>query len=246
MDIAILWIIVFGVIALIFLIILLLLKYFKEFFKKINLFLIFKRKKKDIGQEIDGPSGDVLIAKEQKEEKRGGKLVVTEEEKRRLSQKYKNNSNTVSGTSSTKKKFSIKEDGLEDLLRKLKDKEIVYMLDYLRKENHSLMEKLFLGKTFESEDELKGYLKEETARFLDSEVTLLKSRVSDLRKKGLDVEDIDYKIMPLPFKIRLLVSNFNTKDFERIIASIRKISAELKKVELAEEASKKQETKSEG
>ena len=110
---------------------------------------------------------------------------------------------------------------------------ILYVIEYLRKKDSSLVNKLFLGKTFDSESSLGKYLREESVKLFVSEVDSLKGRVSDLRKKGRDVNDLDFQIMPIPLKIKLFAASFDKKDFDVVVQMLDKAAGEVKGAEAA-------------
>ncbi len=168
---------------------------------------------------------------------RKNSIVVSDDEKKKLLKKYNEKEELV-----RKKGMMIKVNDLDSLSKRLKDKEVVHVLNHLKKENYALIEKLFLGKTFGSENEFMEYLKEEIVIFLESEVNLLKDRLSDLRKKGLDVNDLALKVMAIPLKIKLFSASFEIKDFDKIISMLDKRDLEIKKVE-QEEVKKEEEEK---
>lgn len=279
MELAVVWLIVFLFIGLIFLIILIFFKYFyhkrtrktlfgdsapyyfKGIIKRLNPFLIVRKKGKEFklrkqeGTELnkelvvfddkeeespsepreekpaveeEGFQQKITISK--KPEKK--QIVIDGEERERLLRKYKPRES--SEKIPHKKGLLIKIDDLNSLSKKLNDKDMVYVLDYLKKENYSLIEKLFLGKTFDSENEFIEYLKEEIARFLESEVNLLKNRLSDLRKKGIDVSELTLKVMSIPLKIKIFSASFNKKDFDRVVFMINKMDSEIKEIEKSE------------
>ncbi|GEM_PF-5790489 len=159
-------------------------------------------------------------------------IIIGEKEKKRLMEKYKTD------TAFKKPPYQIEIKDIDSLSKKLKDETSVYILEYLRKKDYALVDKLFLGKTFGSEKELEKYLKEETVKLLLLEVDSLKARVSELRKKGGDINYSDFQIMPIPLKIKLFSASFDRKDFDRIIAMLEKASAEVKNAEKVFSASK--------
>ncbi len=153
-------------------------------------------------------------------------ITLSDGEKKKLLKKYNQKSEEV-----RKKGMLIKVNDIEALSKKLKDKEVVHVLNHLKKENYALIEKLFLGKTFGSENEFMEYLKEEIVIFLESEVNLLKDRLSDLRKHGTDVNDLSLKVMAIPLKIKLFSASFEMKDFDKIISMLDQRDLEIKKLE---------------
>lgn len=133
-----------------------------------------------------------------------------------------------------KKGIVVRVDNLDELAKRLKNKNIEYVLQYLKKENYSLLEKIFLKKTFESEKEFVDYLKEEIVVFLESQCNGLKDRISYLRKKGKDVKDMEFKVLSIPLKIRVFQASFESKDFDKVINLLTNLDEELKKLENVE------------
>ncbi len=160
-------------------------------------------------------------------------IIIDDKEKKRLLEKYKPDGILEK----TKNKPLIEVKDLDSLLKKLKDETAVYILERLRKKDPALADKLFLGKTFNSEREFQKYLEEETAKLLISETYSLKGRVSELRKKGGDVNYSDFHIMQIPLKIKLFSASFDRKDFDVIITLLSKASEEVKSAEQAFSAS---------
>jgi len=282
MDFAVLWAVVFLILAVLFLIVLIILKYFKSkkknsrglfgdmaphyfkgVFKRINPFLIVRKRGKSpqfgtnaseekfiVFQDSLPPAKKGSSKRESSENpyerksatgyNRKGGMAAGLRQESNLLQKSSLDSRELQHVTSKKESIFIKVDDLSSLSKKLGNRDIAHVLEYLKKENYSLIEKLFVGKTFDSEDEFMRYLQEEIVRFLESEVGLLKERISGLRKKGLDVSDIDYRVMSVPLKIKLFSASFNRNDFDKVVLMIDKIDEELKKFELAREHAEKE------
>lgn len=283
MDFAILWAVVFCVLAVLFLIVLIFLRYFKSklhargdnglfgdtaphyfkgLIKRINPFLIMRKRRKNPKLGAEGSEEKFIVFQDIPLQSKEGikKPRVSEGTNQRRSvgsynrksgngaglrrevkpfQKFNPDLKEFQQGNIKKERILIKVDDLNSLSKKLKSKDLAHVLEYLKKEDYSLIERLFIGKTFNSENEFMRYLKEEIVRFLESEAGLLRERVSALRKNGLDMNDMGYKVMSIPLKIKLFSATFNRNDFDKVILMIDKIDGELKQVESARESAEK-------
>lgn len=212
--------------------------FLKGFIKKLNPFLIVKKKTESI--ELNIPKADAgesdAINIQKGSRKKGEPKSDLSLEARNI--KGKRNVTNVPVTKAQKAKAKkktfpksavlIKIKNLEELSKRLKNKDLIYILDFLKKEDYALLERLFLGKQFKSQSEFINYFKEEFVRFLNSEVNILKGRLSDLRKKGKDVSQLDLKIMAIPLKIRLFAATFSKKDFDKVTNLLKEADDALK------------------
>jgi hypothetical protein len=207
--------------------------FFKDIVKKLNPFLIIKKKEKNVGlstSKSSSYSGGIISI--QQESRNGGNVQdksVTGKKggrgKKGISSKY---SGKIKEKSAPKGGFLIKIKDLDKLAKRIKNKDVAYIFEFLKKENYSLIEKMLLGKKFKSEEEFVEYFKEEFIVFLNSEVTSLKERVSYLRKKGEDLGGLDLKIMSIPLKIRLFSATFSKKDLDKVTDLLEESDKNLK------------------
>ena len=115
---------------------------------------------------------------------------------------------------------------MDSLERNLEDENAVYAIKKIRKKYVKETEKLFSGRTFNSKAELEEYLREEVSKLLLSEADLLRGRISDLRKKGGDVNYSDFHLMQVPLKIKLFSASLGKKDFDSAWQILDKVSKE--------------------
>jgi hypothetical protein len=126
------------------------------------------------------------------------------------------------------KKTAITFTSLNEILEKVNDKEISSILEYLKSENISTLYKLILNRTFESMEDFLKFLLQELVIFLKDEYNNLKTKISELRKGGEDVDDPSLRLMSVPLKIRIFESSFLKKDFDNVIRLIEGVKIELK------------------
>lgn len=70
---------------------------------------------------------------------------------------------------------------------------------------------------FLSKKEISKEIKERLASGINDEYKDVKSKISHLRKKGLNVNIIDFNFLRIPLKIKVLMTEFNLKNYQNIL-----------------------------
>lgn len=86
----------------------------------------------------------------------------------------------------------------------------------------------FVIKEF-SEKELREDIIKDILSFLKDWYDEVYSLIHECRKKGKEVEDINFILMSIPLKIKIFKSSLNKKDFEVIFNKLVKVETELQK-----------------
>jgi len=160
------------------------------------------------------------------------KLKIKKGEREKLLEKTnKENEKQGGKIPLNKAKSFIRIANFQDLFNRVKDKEAKKILSYFKDKDDSLMLEKFLKRNFASEKELIDYLKEGVINFLKENHIDLKDRISEFRKKGIDVTNLSLKIMAIPLKIKLFASSFSKKDFDKVIKLLDFIQADVDNLE---------------
>jgi len=106
----------------------------------------------------------------------------------------------------------------------VKDEELQELLNAAKENN---LEINFIN-NYESEKELKDFLKTEIINMINEKYENIKSNLSDLTKSGKNVRDIRIKSYKIPLKIKLFKATSSKKDLSIIISLINQINNELK------------------
>jgi len=134
-----------------------------------------------------------------------------------------------------------------DALKRVKNKSLQGIFEYLKARNY--IKKEILNRAFESEEEFLNFLKKYLVEFLNNEYQTLKTKVSQLRREGKNMEYEGLKLLRVPLKIKVFESTLSEKDFDKVIDHLTIIANDLKKYvpEEAKEAKpEKQDEKSKG
>ncbi len=114
-----------------------------------------------------------------------------------------------------KKKEKIEIKNIQDVLKIVGNKEYFEIYNGVNELDKSFFDK-GMGGTFESKNQVRDFFKERVLDFLGGVYTDLKSDISHLRKTGREVDYIDFEVLTIPFKIKMLGANFGFKDFLKV------------------------------
>jgi hypothetical protein len=157
------------------------------------------------------------------------KLKKTEEKKpedkkpedKKPEEKVEENENPIAKNEKKKKeKFTF------TLKYFLEDKSISSLLDLL-KLNKFIIDLSLLDKEYDSKKDFMELLKKLISTLLNDKYLYLKSELSKLRRKGLDINDLDMRLMSVPLKIKVFISSFTDKDLNSLIVIINEIETDI-------------------
>ncbi len=97
------------------------------------------------------------------------------------------------------------------------------------KEIASMLEsaKIIDLKKINTRGEFESNLKQEIKSSLNDKYKDLEERFSEVRKTGLDMGVMNFRLMALPLKIRVFLSTYEKKDIENVLKRIKDIETEL-------------------
>ena len=129
--------------------------------------------------------------------------------------------------------------GVQDILNIVGNKDYFEIYKLVLGLDKEFFTKGFSG-SFDKKKEVKDFFKERIFDFLNGEYSELKSQISQLRKKGNEVMYIDYEVLTLPLKKRMLKAEFNLKSFLKVKEIIDFARKELKVFILEQEKKEKE------
>ena len=173
-------------------------------------------------------------SKKKKENKKLPKnLEFNEQEKKDLikkSKKIKNEKEKKDDKKQGGKQVMIKIISYEDLIKKIKNKELKSLVDFFKNKENSTLIKRVLEKRFESEKDINDFLKQEIINYLQRELAEIKEEISQLRKKGEDTKSFEIKLMSVPLKIKIFSANFTKKDFDKVVKILETVKKQTQKL----------------
>jgi hypothetical protein len=132
-----------------------------------------------------------------------------------------------------KKNVEIKTKGINDFLKHLGKKDYFEIYKTINFWNENYFKKGF-SRTFKNKKEMRSFFKERVLDFLKSLYTELKSEISHLRKKGEEVDYIDFEVLQIPQKIKLFTVYFSLEEFLKIKKIVNFSKSEIKKFKVEE------------
>ena len=127
-------------------------------------------------------------------------------------------------------KPKIKIVNLQDSLSKIEDKGVIEVIQNFK--NKNLIDKKITGGVFDKKNEILDFLKQEVITYLINKYEDLKDRLSDIRKKGKRVGNLNFQIMSLKLKIKFFDVNFKKGESDKVNQLIINIEEKVKNFEL--------------
>jgi hypothetical protein len=104
---------------------------------------------------------------------------------------------------------------VQDILKIVGNKDYFEIYNLISVLDKDFFTRGFVG-SFESKKEVNSFFEERIFDFLKGIYSDLKSKISQLRKKGNLVTYIDYEVLSIPLKMKILESDFNLGNFLKI------------------------------
>jgi hypothetical protein len=117
-----------------------------------------------------------------------------------------------------------------DIFLYLKNKEVIDVLRYLESKKIIFLKNYNYEKIFKDEKEIEEYLKSSLITYLNDNYEDLKVKISDLRRKGKDVQQLSLNLMSIPLKIKIFKASFSQKDLDVVLNRLEEIKDKLKKI----------------
>lgn len=130
--------------------------------------------------------------------------------------------------SEDKSLLRLKVSNFEDIYRFLGNSEISDIVHYFESNNIGLVNQRDNERKISSSADFENSIKNKIINFLNNQYLDLRDKVSELRKKGKDMNDAEFILLSVPLKIRLFSANFSKKDFDLVIKKIESIKEILK------------------
>ena len=134
----------------------------------------------------------------------------------------------------------IKIESFEDTFKFI-SKDLSLILSDIKNKNPKFIEKIQFNRVFKEKEDFNIFIKGLVLDFLKDKSDDLKSRLSDLRKKGYPVLFLSLRFMSVPLKIKLFSSSLNKEDFNKIFILVENIEKSLISFEEQERAVKENE-----
>ncbi len=120
---------------------------------------------------------------------------------------------------------------VQDILKIVGNKDYFEIYNLIFKMDKDFFNRGFSG-SFDTNKGIKDFFKERIFDFLKGVYADLKSRISQLRKKGKKVMYIDYEVLMMPLKMKMLKANFTLNDFLKVKEIIDFAEKELKEFKI--------------
>ncbi len=168
-----------------------------------------------------------------KKKKKVGGLGIKKKVTKKIKEKKKGSKEKNESKKKIKRKIGIETKGIQDFLKYLGKKEYFEIYKIISSWDESFFKKGF-SRSFENKKKMNSFFKERVLDFLKSHYTDLKSEISHLRKKGEEVDYIDFEVLQIPLKIKLFSAYFSLDDFLKIKKIVDFARTEFKKFKLDE------------
>ncbi|HKL23617.1 MAG TPA: hypothetical protein VJ895_02595, partial [Candidatus Nanoarchaeia archaeon] len=168
-----------------------------------------------------------------KKKKKVGGLGIKKKATKKIKEKKKGSKEKNESKKKIKRKIGIETKGIRDFLKYLGKKEYFEIYKIISSWDESFFKKGF-SRNFENKKKMNSFFKERVLDFLKSHYTDLKSEISHLRKKGEEVDYIDFEVLQIPLKIKLFSAYFSLDDFLKIKKIVDFARTEFKKFKLDE------------
>lgn len=118
---------------------------------------------------------------------------------------------------------------IEEALKLLNDRDLENVFfEHKKKLNKEF---IFSG-IFTSKKEMSNDIKSRITDFFNDEYKETKSILSKLRKKGFDIDCLDFEVLRVPLKLKLLKAEFNVSNYSEVMKILDFVKTGLKEFKL--------------
>lgn len=118
---------------------------------------------------------------------------------------------------------SIKKESIEDKLKNIqKNLREIFLL--------FISENMIDSKKIELVGDIESSIKQKIEDSAKDKYQNLNEKFSELRKSGTDLGVLNFKLMMIPLKIKVLLATYDKKDAENLIKRLKEIESELNRI----------------